>query len=340
MGLLDPPPGRFFKPIVISSTSNGPLVARTVGDSATNGDGLIQLTHDGDYGFIAHLLGGPNMTSAGGILGIGINYGGIGLVVDNYRTGQGIVIQNMSTVTGTGSYAIRGYQHDSAAVFMQLSQDNTNAKQLISLRANPLANGGMSGNNVIFDIWDKFANGGVLEVFGDTGITRFNRTAWLNGLSGVPGTLAFSKGTTDLASGAFPGDVRMGVKDNGSGKLQLKMIWPSGRQSVVSFDPGVPTVAVGAALGTGSPSATISGSDVAGKVTTVLGTTPTTGALATVTLGLPAIATPNAVTLTAANAAAVNCGMYVSALSTTAFTVSCVTAPATAPVFYYRVSEA
>lgn len=101
---------------------------------------------------------------------------------------------------------------------------------------------------------------------------------------------------------------------------------------------GFPTIAAGAGAGTG-PTVTVAGSDRAGTVTVVVGTTPAAGVLATITFvgtwpQAPKVAvTP---TLTAASQAA---GAYVSAKTTTTFVISCANVPGGTVTFDYVVAD-
>lgn len=85
-----------------------------------------------------------------------------------------------------------------------------------------------------------------------------------------------------------------------------------------------PTIAAGAAAGTG-PTIAVAGNDLSGKITLTVGTSPTTGALCTVTFGSTMdAATTNYVTFSAADKDAANAitSFYVSAESNTSFTIS------------------
>lgn len=105
---------------------------------------------------------------------------------------------------------------------------------------------------------------------------------------------------------------------------------------------GTTTSSTGAAANCtlGSPSMSVSGNDTAGKVTvtTAMGTC-SAGALVTVTFARPYAAAPNVV-ITPANAAAAGLQYYIGS-TTTAFTVSTASAPATSIsyVFNYQVMQ-
>jgi hypothetical protein len=65
----------------------------------------FELMHDGGTGYIIHLTGGPNMTT-GALIGLGVSEGGIGLFVNNYKNGKGIVVTQQSGVSGASAYGI------------------------------------------------------------------------------------------------------------------------------------------------------------------------------------------------------------------------------------------
>lgn len=88
-----------------------------------------------------------------------------------------------------------------------------------------------------------------------------------------------------------------------------------------------PTATAGANNGTTPPAPVITGNDLRGKVTFGSGTSPAAGAQVTVTFAT-AYATAPIVTLTATTSTAQALGAYISAVSTTAFTVSTTNAPA------------
>lgn len=74
--------------------------------------------------------------------------------------------------------------------------------------------------------------------------------------------------------------------------------------------------------------------DAAGGLrVTSIGSANAAGVLATVTFGTAYEAAPKAVTLTGRTANAVGIGLYVSSISTTAFVISCASAPAASTVY-------
>jgi hypothetical protein len=78
----------------------------------------------------------------------------------------------------------------------------------------------------------------------------------------------------------------------------------------------VPTIAVGAGAGSGSPAVAIAGTDEHGSVTVTLGTSPTTGTLATVTFNEPYASAP-VVCVTPKDVASAAAKIYATATTTT-----------------------
>jgi hypothetical protein len=101
-----------------------------------------------------------------------------------------------------------------------------------------------------------------------------------------------------------------------------------------------PTAAAGANNGTSPPAPVISGSDVSGKITFGSGTSPAAGSQVVATFA--ASYTNARVVITAINSASASLNLYVSAITSTTFTVSSVNAPSASQAnttygFYYHV---
>lgn len=77
-----------------------------------------------------------------------------------------------------------------------------------------------------------------------------------------------------------------------------------------------PTVVVGAGAGTGSPAATVAGTDEHGSVAVTLGTSPAAGILATVTFNAPYAVAP-IVSVTPKDADSAGAKLYATATTTT-----------------------
>lgn len=97
-----------------------------------------------------------------------------------------------------------------------------------------------------------------------------------------------------------------------------------------------PSIAAEAGAGT-SPTISVTGTDFRGGVSVAVGTTPAAGALCTVTFAAAYAASVGFVSLTPTSTDAVNAGLYVSAKSTTVFTVSCKNTPAGTLTFDFAV---
>jgi hypothetical protein len=95
------------------------------------------------------------------------------------------------------------------------------------------------------------------------------------------------------------------------------------------------TVAVGAAFQTAASVAwPLYVNDLCGSITCTAKATPAAGAMATYTFAVPYDASPRSIALTPTNANCAKAGIYVSAQSATAFTVSCANTPSQASVAY------
>jgi hypothetical protein len=91
----------------------------------------------------------------------------------------------------------------------------------------------------------------------------------------------------------------------------------------------VVTAAAGANAGTTPPApVTTNTNDTNGTITFGTGTTPAAGAQVVLTFSTAFAAAPKGVCITALNAATQALGLYVSAVSASAITISCTTAPA------------
>jgi hypothetical protein len=109
---------------------------------------------------------------------------------------------------------------------------------------------------------------------------------------------------------------------------------------IVADGNGSPTLAVQTAAGTGATaSVTSGGSDTSGQITVTAGTSPASGALVNVTFANAYAVSPRSIQLTSSSGAAASGQAYISAKSTTGFTISLVNAPAASASlsWYYTV---
>ena len=99
----------------------------------------VEWKHDGSSAYLLHLTQGPNMGSSAALIGLGVDEGGIGLFVNNKKTGRGIVITQNSTISSTTGYGllVNGGKGSAPAVFMQQNNDtgSGNAQPLLVLHA-------------------------------------------------------------------------------------------------------------------------------------------------------------------------------------------------------------
>lgn len=113
----------------------GKITAKVVGDTA---DGLFNWMHDGDYGYLFHLTGGPNFTG-NAIIGIGVDYGGKGLLVNNKGTGIGINLTQFATISNANAHGLYGVQNSTLAAVGRFHQQVAGAASLLWLTADATA---------------------------------------------------------------------------------------------------------------------------------------------------------------------------------------------------------
>jgi hypothetical protein len=119
--------------------------SRVVGDAST---GIIDWTHNGDFGYLIHFHTGPAYAGVlpvtAALIGLGIgdgngagvlNDGGIGLLISNKKSGEGIRIENKSTIDNAIAYGVHGIQNSTLAPLVFLEQTIASAKELLSLTA-------------------------------------------------------------------------------------------------------------------------------------------------------------------------------------------------------------
>lgn len=119
------------------------VVVRTPGDSATVGDGVWNVQHGGDTGYILHMgVAG----SGGAAIGIGVGYtgnpsGGTGLLVDNWCGGIGILLQNLPSITDATSKGFYGVQNSEIAPLLEFQQARNDAAVLARFVGRPSGTG-------------------------------------------------------------------------------------------------------------------------------------------------------------------------------------------------------
>lgn len=124
-GLRGAPVGLYWGP----SLPNSPITQFIIKDDATPDATNLPLSpfefqHNGSQGYIFHLTQGQNMASNGpALIGMGIDNGGRGLFVNNKKTGQGIVITQNDTITGSDAYGLLLNAGKGAAPGMWIQQD-------------------------------------------------------------------------------------------------------------------------------------------------------------------------------------------------------------------------
>jgi hypothetical protein len=89
------------------------ITVRSDGDGA--GDGVFNLLHNASTGYIFHLVGGPGLSGNAAIIGIGIDHGGRGILLNNKSTGVGLNIVQNATISTGGAYGMLGDQRSALA---------------------------------------------------------------------------------------------------------------------------------------------------------------------------------------------------------------------------------
>lgn len=101
------------------------------------GDGreqLVELTHDGEDGYVFHVNTGANAGAGATCFGIGINPRGTGIILRNYVEGVGLRVSQLDTITSANAFGIRGSQA-SIAPWMKVTLEAVNAAQLAIFEA-------------------------------------------------------------------------------------------------------------------------------------------------------------------------------------------------------------
>lgn len=118
-----------------SAGGSGQVAVRVSGDSGAVGDGVWNLAHNGDSGFIAHfgVTGSGGAAIGIGVGGVGGPTGGSGILIDNYSTGLGILFQNLDSITDAEAYGIYGVQDSELAPLIRLEASRPDAAPVLQL---------------------------------------------------------------------------------------------------------------------------------------------------------------------------------------------------------------
>lgn len=96
--------------------------------------GVWEWVHDASAGYLFHLMTGQNASSASALIGMGIDNGGIGLFVNNKKTGVGISLQQNDSITSPTAYAVYANQMSKTAPLIHVDQAD-GAKQVLRVVA-------------------------------------------------------------------------------------------------------------------------------------------------------------------------------------------------------------
>lgn len=165
-------------------------------------------------------------------------------------------------------------------------------------------------------------SGGPFNVFGSTTLAYQANTVTLIGLA---------QATSNFLNDALANDVTVTFPSNGNLKIGVAnsnsnfRIQPNG---LVTFTSGTPTMAPGAAAGTGPTCTSVTGGNNSGVLACTTGTAPTTGTLATITWNGTTGTAPLACQITPRNAATAltATSVYTTAPTTTSWTIAVGTA--------------
>ena len=126
-----------------------PVTQTIVKDDSTGDVSTVEWAHNGTQAYILHLTGAPGMIGSGGsggaLIGLGVNYGGVGMFVNNYLSGVGIKITNRSTTNNVSSWGLLLSQNSNTAAGMYLSQETNTAKELTEYVSAPIGSIGGAG---------------------------------------------------------------------------------------------------------------------------------------------------------------------------------------------------
>jgi hypothetical protein len=116
----------FPQPFELRAAEEDSFVARPLGSSSVRHP--VEWIHDDTAGYLFHLVGGEHMTgtsgNGGALVGLGVNYGGVGLYAHNYKEGIGIKITQASTVNKTTAYGLLVNCGEGSAPGVWIQQNN------------------------------------------------------------------------------------------------------------------------------------------------------------------------------------------------------------------------
>lgn len=214
--------------------------------------------------------------------------------------------------------------HNHGATF---GPQNTYALQLMP---NTVSGGSLIWQDASGATQGRFNGTGAINVY--TSLSSFGTSA--NVSNTTLSTFATSTGTTPFAAKRIAGQTvdMLWILDENNNKLAYF-------DKVGHFVAGTqvpPAITAGAQASAASIAA--SASDQAGSYSVTSSASPVAGILATITFGTAFPATPKAVIVGATNAASAGLGLYVSAKSSSAITISCINAPAASTTLTFDVS--
>jgi hypothetical protein len=160
----------------IRNTSDAAITARVAGDTTLATLNLIQ---DSSFGNILHMITGPNTPGVGvagseyGLIAMGIDNGGIGLVIRNKLKGIGQHIEQLDTITEATSFGLLVNHYSSVAAAVRFNLNSTATKPLLILHASTAP-----AFSLLLQADDNGVGGSTLagRIFADTGQIDWRRT--------------------------------------------------------------------------------------------------------------------------------------------------------------------
>jgi len=113
------------------------FVARPLGSDPTRSP--LEWIHNDSSGYLFHLTGGTSMAGSAAFIGMGVDNGGVGLFVNNKKTGVGVKITQNDTITSALAYGLHVNASSTVAPAAWFGQGVAGAKPAAIFAANVAA---------------------------------------------------------------------------------------------------------------------------------------------------------------------------------------------------------
>lgn len=190
------------------------ITVRSLGDTS---EGNINWVHNGQN-YLLHLMTGPNAIASAALIGMGVDNGGIGLLVTNKKTGRGINLTNAATITAIDAYGMLGIQQSNLAQLVVLEAQVADTAPLLVLRQAVGATGTRK-------LQQWFGHDGVSQTEAGYVHAGDGRLIWNKTILAVGAVQSYKNATTDPAfysSVAGEAQSRLSVRADG------QMSWGGG----------------------------------------------------------------------------------------------------------------